>query len=267
MSVRVTNRIWETSKMKGGPLVLLLAIADNADDEGFAWPGIAYLAAKCRMTERQVYNNISTCIQANELRVMPGGGHKTNRYYILCTKLKLAKWTPEKISGVKPTSGVKPISGQPCNPLQGTPEAHFRAALKPTSGEPSLTVKETVKETVRGERPIRKGVKKLGDLVINDYFEWLVYEHAPHVRLEHALVEFVNYCQAMEPKIKDFAAAFENSILRREQWWRDKNPPEKVSPARRAHRAAFRDWIDGGEKGEAPDWQAFEHLNQRGPDV
>ena len=231
MSVRVTNRIWETSKMKGGPLVLLLAIADNADDEGFAWPGIAYLAAKCRMTERQVYNNISTCIQAKELRVMPGGGHKTNRYYILCAKLKLAKGTPEKISGVKPTSGVKPISGQPCNPLQGTPEAHFRAALKPTSGEPSLTVKETVKETVRGERPIRKGVKKLGDLEINDYFEWLIYNHAPHVDLKRALLEFVNYCQAEGPKIKDYAAAFENALLRLEEWWLEHAPAEgQASP-------------------------------------
>ena len=40
------------------------------------------------------------------------------------------------------------------------------------------------------------------------------------------------------------------------------------SPARQAYRAAYREWKAEGEHGEAPDWQAFEHLNQRrGSDV
>ncbi len=123
-------------------------------------------------------------------------------------------------------------------------------------------------------------MKKLDDLTTNEYFRWLIYEHAPHVDLELALREFVNYCQSKGVSFKDYAAAFENSVLRQEAWWLKDNPdadgPDTLmygdfkpdnSPARRAYRAAYIAWKDEGEHGEPPSVQSFDHLNQRGPDV
>ena len=54
MSVKVMGSIWEHSPHKGSELLLLLAIADNADDLGLAWPSQETLAAKMRMSVRQV---------------------------------------------------------------------------------------------------------------------------------------------------------------------------------------------------------------------
>lgn len=54
MSIKCMTRVWEQTPkhIKGSQLLLLLAIADHARDDGHAWPGIGTLAEKIRMSER-----------------------------------------------------------------------------------------------------------------------------------------------------------------------------------------------------------------------
>jgi len=48
-------RVWEHSRHKGSALLLMLAIADHAHDDGTgAWPSVPTLAKKIRMSPRQV---------------------------------------------------------------------------------------------------------------------------------------------------------------------------------------------------------------------
>jgi hypothetical protein len=51
MSVRTLNRVWEASRQTGGALLVLLAIADFADDDGLAYPSISTLARKARLSD------------------------------------------------------------------------------------------------------------------------------------------------------------------------------------------------------------------------
>src|SRR5262245_39444432 len=75
MSVEATNAVWKQSKHKGGTLHLLLAIADNAEGEtGTAYPGIAYLASKTRMSTRAIYYNLDALASSGELLIRPGEG-------------------------------------------------------------------------------------------------------------------------------------------------------------------------------------------------
>lgn len=67
MSVKIMSRVWEGSKQKGSALLLLLAIADNADDTGYCWPGIDYLARKIRMTKQSVVNITKQLEESGEL--------------------------------------------------------------------------------------------------------------------------------------------------------------------------------------------------------
>ena len=46
MAVKMTSAIWEYSQAKGSELLVMLAIADNADDHGKAYPSIQYIAKK-----------------------------------------------------------------------------------------------------------------------------------------------------------------------------------------------------------------------------
>jgi hypothetical protein len=53
MSIRVMTMIWDTCLYQGGTLNVLLAMADHASDNGRdIYPGMEYLAAKCRQTVR-----------------------------------------------------------------------------------------------------------------------------------------------------------------------------------------------------------------------
>jgi hypothetical protein len=54
MSIAIMSRLWTESPHKGSELLLLLAIADNANDDGVAWPSQETLAAKTRLSVRQV---------------------------------------------------------------------------------------------------------------------------------------------------------------------------------------------------------------------
>jgi ribosomal protein S30 len=53
MSAHATGQVWKHSRAKGSPLLVLLAIADIADEQGRnAWPSPEHLAEKSRMTAR-----------------------------------------------------------------------------------------------------------------------------------------------------------------------------------------------------------------------
>ncbi len=91
MSIHQMNAVWRYSKNKGSKLLLLLAIADNADDDGVAFPGVDYLAKKIRMSERHVTRMIRELGDTNELAVVWGGGRgNANLYYILLDKTEAA---------------------------------------------------------------------------------------------------------------------------------------------------------------------------------
>ncbi|NML75280.1 hypothetical protein HHL25_14205 [Rhizobium sp. S-51] len=88
MSIRIMSMVWSKAPVQGGELLLLQALADNADDRGTAYPGIPYLATKARMSER----NTQRCLRALErsglIRIMPNAGPSgTNKYKIDVEKL------------------------------------------------------------------------------------------------------------------------------------------------------------------------------------
>ena len=71
MSIQVSTRVWEGSKHRSGNLLLLLAIADHADFEGKAYPGVKLLAAKTRVTPRHIRRCIKELVESGELRILP----------------------------------------------------------------------------------------------------------------------------------------------------------------------------------------------------
>ena len=96
MSVKVMSYIWEYSRQKGTPLLTLLALADWAHDDGTqAYPSIATLAKKTRMTTRNVQLVLRTLKEAGELQIEEGAGpYGCHLFTVLMTG-------GEKISGVK----------------------------------------------------------------------------------------------------------------------------------------------------------------------
>ncbi|GLL08026.1 hypothetical protein GCM10017581_097860 [Dactylosporangium matsuzakiense] len=82
VSLKAMTWVWDHAQVGGSDLLLLLAIADNADDTGAnAWPSIATLARKCRVDERTVQRIIRRLVAAQHLVVeTTTGGRRSNRY-------------------------------------------------------------------------------------------------------------------------------------------------------------------------------------------
>lgn len=63
------NHVWQFSRQKGSALLVLLAIADNANDQGVAWPSEKTIAGKARMSERQIRRIVHAIAEDGELAI------------------------------------------------------------------------------------------------------------------------------------------------------------------------------------------------------
>lgn len=133
MSLIVSKSIWAHSKQSGTSLVMLLALAESANDYGEAHPGMAYLAAKCRMSVRNAQLQLRQLEAAGEIEIVLQGGEPTATGR---TNLYIVK-TPDLMrrQGVKPsaplasTQGVKdPVPRGERSGIQG---------VKPSAPKPS----------------------------------------------------------------------------------------------------------------------------------
>ena len=90
MSLNALNHVWKHSHAKGSALLLLLAIADYAqDDGGMAFPSIQTLADKARMTPRWVQLLQNKLVEMGELSITPKGSrYGTNEYRIIGVEYK-----------------------------------------------------------------------------------------------------------------------------------------------------------------------------------
>jgi DNA-binding MarR family transcriptional regulator len=85
MSNEASNRVWYHSAQRGSRLVLLLALANRADEDGIAWPGIEYLAKRSRVEEREAKNLIKSLEESGELFVERGRGRGNTSKYLVTT--------------------------------------------------------------------------------------------------------------------------------------------------------------------------------------
>lgn len=83
MSVKVMTAVWEESVHKGAALLIMLALADHANDEGVSWPGLERLAQRARVSDRQAQAISTALIASGELHTLrnAGRGH-TNLYLV-----------------------------------------------------------------------------------------------------------------------------------------------------------------------------------------
>ena len=134
MSVRTISAVWEHSRQSGTGLLMLLALADFADDRGNAYPAVGTLARKCRMSPRNAIYILKGLQESGELEVRTNQGPRgTNRYRVVLEALK----------GVQPASGVQPVAGVQSS--VATPAIQRRLPLQPIADEPSLNRQEPAK--------------------------------------------------------------------------------------------------------------------------
>jgi hypothetical protein len=119
MSVRVMTLVWELD-LPDSEKIVLLALADCANDEGHCWPGINALKRKCSKSDRTIQLAI---------KMLCAKGHLTRREVLG----KGCNYTVHPIVRLAdPRSNFTPEESSPPKGTTETPEA--------ASGKPSVTI-------------------------------------------------------------------------------------------------------------------------------
>ncbi|MEL6963422.1 MAG: helix-turn-helix domain-containing protein [Pseudomonadota bacterium] len=132
MSIKLTTQIWEVRGLKATDKLVLLALADHANDEGECWPSMARLAEKCDMTPRGVRNVIRRLEDVGYVATETSSGRTNNRYTINPVPKQLTLFGG---ANSEPRSALKPINPEQNSALDnGNPEQH--SGLNPSNPEP-----------------------------------------------------------------------------------------------------------------------------------
>lgn len=109
MSIHLTSAVWKHSKQqKSGALLVLLAIADYANQRGIAWPAVTTLARKARMSTRNVQRWLRSLELDGELKVRRNQGRCGANIYEICLPVGNPAKGDNHVTG--DTCGVKPVT-------------------------------------------------------------------------------------------------------------------------------------------------------------
>lgn len=145
MSVRIMTRVWESSKATGSELLMLLAIADHANDEGICWPDVDTLCRKARVGRRQGQRAIHNLIERGELFASVGGRGPGDR-----NAFRIGGPVPDgfrpprkRVSPETPLDEIRVSSTTPLSASKGVTEDALRVSPETqngvdTSKEPSI---------------------------------------------------------------------------------------------------------------------------------
>lgn len=213
MSVRTMARVWECSQQSGSHLLMLLAIADFADDDGRAYPSVPTLARKCRMKPRNANKVLSALKASGELDIVHGKGPRGTSIY----RVKVDAQGLHSSTGVHSRTGCpavpEPLSASASPPCPAVPETPVLQDSQ-TISEPSLNHQEPPERVQRrsgkaAKRPLPDGFG------VSPRVEAWAMQHG-HGRLPEHLEAFKLKCQANGYAYADWDAAFMTAI--RDDW-------------------------------------------------
>lgn len=112
MSIKAMSWAWDRNDLSPGQKLVLLAIADHADDQGYCYPGYEKLAAKCCMNRSTVVQHVQT-LEAiellNKMHRADSAGHRASNAYQLNfgnTKVEISNVGKTNVGFSEPRVGI-----------------------------------------------------------------------------------------------------------------------------------------------------------------
>ena len=121
MSIKVMSWAWE-QELPPLTKLILMAIADHADDSGYAWPGYRGIAKKCGASYRTIQRHVHSLEEQGILKVeprqRPDGSSSSNGYTVVMNVTIRDEGVSESLP---PTSESHP-GWTEVTPLDDTPD-------------------------------------------------------------------------------------------------------------------------------------------------
>lgn len=208
MSVRVSTWVWHETTARGSDLLVLLALADIADDDGSCWPKVGVLSDKVRLDRATVQRRLKALIDGGLVERVERPG-SSNLYRVL------VPWSDGE--------GVPQIAAPGVPHGRGGGAAQARHRVPHGCGtEPSLNRQDTS----AGPSPRRKPERALPE-------DWKpTAKHAAlaserGVDLSSEAFRFRAHAAANDRRQRDWGAAF--------TMWLSKARPDAGSKSSRSH--------------------------------
>lgn len=186
MSVRVSTWVWHETTAAGSDLLVLLALADCANDDGECFPGVEVLVDKTRMSRATVFRRLDALEEGGLLERIRRGNRQSNVYRIRVPWAGVTAST--KHSGAPdPTSQseTSPTSHPATSDV--SPVRHLKSHGRDFQG----TVIEPSGET---SQPRTRGSRIPESFALDDGMRaWAIAQGWGHLDLEAITAEFVDY--------------------------------------------------------------------------
>lgn len=204
-------KVWAESTHSGTHLLMMLAIADFADDEGNAYPSVPTLAEKCRMKPRNANVILAALRESGELQVRANEGPRgTNRYRIVLRSMGVQERAGV---GVQGSAGVQEHAG--LQRIARTPAKACSKPLQRIADEPSENHHEPEKSARSTRAPADRGSRLAADWALPDDWRAWALEHRPDLNPDHMAQRFHDHWIA-QPGAKgrkaDWSATWRNWV-------------------------------------------------------
>lgn len=157
MSIKVTSKVWDHFPGKGSVLLIMLAMADWANDDGGSiYPSMPTLTRKARLKDvEHVRRTVKKLVDDGWLEVerqSDGGASKDTTRYRIC----LSKLTP------RAGAGPAPDTGDPPRATQLTPRAGAGQSVMDPSVRPPRTASPAAPSAGEGQSPMEQALRDAG---------------------------------------------------------------------------------------------------------
>lgn len=147
MSIRLMSAIFESTSLSPTERLIMLALADHADDSGRCYPSILRLCQRTGLSERAVQTNIRKLSGQGYIKIIPGGGKgNSNLYFISANPAADAPF-----DAPKPRSRCTPQEMHPAADAPQTPHL-LRSNPAADAPEPSGTISKPPSKAAREAR-------------------------------------------------------------------------------------------------------------------
>ncbi len=134
MSIKLMTAVWDTKIGPANRRLVLLALADIANDEGEAWPSIDTLAVRANCSRTSAEDSLRSLVTDGIIERESRGFHRSNMYRINRAALTPENRGPLKTPGSQGDDPRKPGRETPENP--GT-EPSVEPPVEPLKPKPS----------------------------------------------------------------------------------------------------------------------------------
>lgn len=235
MSVRLMGEVFKhVHGIPSGRRMLLLVLADLANDEGVCWPSIKSLAINADLGERHVSGELKALARDGYITIEEHAG-KSNHYRVNSPK------GMNHSSGVKCSSSRTTVQGGDEPQFTTGDEPQFTPPLNPSSPPLRLTTIEPPTRTTR--EPSERARAKAALTSAPDAFEvtdemygwaWSELEMQRGV-VDRETAKMLDHFRSKGERKKDWLATWRNWLRRSLEFSRPTNGNGRASPERRSN--------------------------------